>query len=69
MSTASDFLALYEKGIKAILNGAQSYTIGGRSLTRANLSELEAGRDKYTRIVFQESRGGMPVRGITTIDN
>lgn len=33
-------LELYVKAEQAILNGAQSYTIGNRSLTRANLEEI-----------------------------
>jgi len=33
-------LADVNAAIKMILGGAQSYTIGSRSLTRANLSEL-----------------------------
>ena len=33
-------LELYVKAEQAILNGAQSYTIGNRSLTRANLQEI-----------------------------
>jgi len=33
-------LAMVKAAIKQILGGAQSYTIGTRSLTRANLAEL-----------------------------
>lgn len=33
-------LAAYIQGEAAILSGAQSYTIAGRSMTRANLSEI-----------------------------
>lgn len=34
-------LELYYKAEQAILDGAQSYTIGSRSLTRANLAEVQ----------------------------
>ena len=33
-------LDLYYKAEEAILGGAQSYTIGSRNLTRANLAEI-----------------------------
>jgi len=33
-------LDLYYKAEEAILDGAQSYTIGSRNLTRANLAEI-----------------------------
>ena len=33
-------LELYYEAERAILDGAQSYTIGTRSLTRANLAEI-----------------------------
>ena len=33
-------LVMVNEAIKTILSGAQSYTIGSRSLTRANLAEL-----------------------------
>ena len=35
-----DRLALYYKAEAAILEGAQSYTIGSRHLTRADLAEI-----------------------------
>ena len=43
MSTISDLqtkLAKYEAAETAILDGAQSYSINGRSLSRANLAEI-----------------------------
>lgn len=34
----------YTNAELAVLNGAQSYTVSGKSLTRANLSEIRKGR-------------------------
>ncbi len=68
MSVASTLLAEYETAISAVLKG-QSYSIGGRSMTRANLAELEIGRDKYKREVARETSGGMPVTGMTPMDD
>lgn len=36
----------YTNAELTVLNGSQSYTISGKSLTRANLAEIRAGR-KY----------------------
>lgn len=36
-------LAAYLEAERAILAGGQSYTIGGRTFTRANLSEVRKG--------------------------
>lgn len=43
-----------EEAIRAVLYGGQSYQIGSRSLTRANLSELYALRDKLKAEEAQE---------------
>jgi len=68
MSTATTLLGLYEAAITAVLS-AQSYTINNRSVTLADLADLEKGRDKYKREVAQETRGGgFRVGGITTVD-
>lgn len=68
MSTASTLLASYEAAIIAVLS-AQSYTINNRSVTLADLKDLETGRDKYKKEVAQESRGGMKAGAFTTVDN
>lgn len=60
MSQATDMLALYIAAEKAVLNG-QSYAISGRSLTRANLSEITKNRAYWQGIVNKEnaaSQGG-----------
>jgi hypothetical protein len=68
MSTATELLAEYDKAIMAVLK-AQSYTIGNRSVTKADLRWLEDGRTKYKKEVADEARGGIPVQGITCVDN
>lgn len=40
LDSAKERLVLYQAAEAAILSGAQSYTIGNRSLTRANLQEI-----------------------------
>lgn len=42
LDTARDMLAKYMKAEDLVLNG-QSYTISGRSLTRADLAEIRDG--------------------------
>lgn len=42
MTFAKERLAAYYAAEEAVLSG-QSYTLGGRSLTRANLAEIRAG--------------------------
>jgi hypothetical protein len=69
MSAASLLLAEYEAAISAVLSTAQSYSMGGRQVTRANLAELEAGRDKYKKEVAQELIGGFGGGAFTTVDN
>ncbi len=62
MSEATDMVVLYVAAEKAVLNG-QAYTIAGRSMTRANLSEIRTGRKEWQAIVRTEnatSNGGSP---------
>ena len=66
--SAATLLAEYEAAISKVLLG-QSYSMGNRSLTRANLAELEAGRDKYKREVARETNGGIQVNGMTPMDD
>ena len=61
-------LAMYEQAEEAILNGAQSYSMGSRNLTRANLAEVNEMIDYLEkRIAVEESkakgRGKMKVVG------
>ncbi len=46
----------------AILSGAQSYSIGHRQLTRADLGQVQSEIDKLTVEVAQLSRGGNAIR-------
>jgi len=56
MSEATDMLALYISAEKAVLKG-QSYTIGSRSLTRANLPEIRTGRQEWeSKVRGEQSR-------------
>ena len=52
---ASDLLTSVETAITAILTGAQSYKIGNREVTRANLKELIALR---TQLQEEVAGGG-----------
>ncbi len=68
MSTATTLLGLYEDAITAVLS-AQSYTINNRSVTLADLADLEKGRDKYKKEVDREARGGgMRAGAFTCVD-
>lgn len=51
-------LAAYEAAESAILDGAQSYTISGRSLTRANLSEIRMAISELESRIDRASNGG-----------
>lgn len=57
MSTAKEMYQLYLNAEKKILQG-QSYSINGRSLTRANLSEIVANRQKWERKMLAEKSSG-----------
>lgn len=60
MSIATDMRDLYIAAEQAVLKG-QSYTINGRTLTRANLPEIRKGRQEWEQRVAAEqaaARGG-----------
>jgi len=54
MSEATEMVAAYVAAEKAVLNG-QSYTLNGRSLTRANLPDIRKGRAEWEARVRTES--------------
>lgn len=61
-------LQLYYEAEEAILGGAQSYSIGSRNLTRANLTEVRRTIDELiNKIAIEEARakgkGKMKVLG------
>jgi len=62
-------LTNYMDAEAAVLNG-QSYTLAGRSLTRANLKEIQEGITYWDTRVRRLSTtgGGLTVRGITPVD-
>lgn len=57
MSEATDMLAAYKAAELAVLNG-QSYSLGGRSLTRANLVDIQKGRNYWQSRVNAEIAAG-----------
>lgn len=59
--TAAEMLALYEDAIAKVLAG-QSYSMGGRTLTRANLGELQEGQQYWARRAARASNGGVKIR-------
>lgn len=57
-----------QAAIAAVETKNQSYALGGRSMTRANLHELYE-REKYLRrMIARQQRGGIPVRALTPSD-
>ena len=55
------------KAIKTILGGAQSYAIGSRSLTRANLSELRKWKKELEAEIAALSGGSGRFRRVVTV--
>ena len=49
--------------IRGIIGGAQSYTIGSRSVTKANLSELRAWRTDLESELAELQGGGVRYAG------
>jgi hypothetical protein len=59
---------LYVEAEKAILTG-QSYSIGNRSLTRANLTEIRNARSEWEQRLVNltiKNRGGNPNYSVST---
>ena len=62
-------LFMYMEAEKAILLGAQSYTLDNRTLTRANLSEIRAEISKLiSEIALEESNKKGNTRRVMFID-
>jgi len=58
----------YQTALSAVLK-SQSYSIGGRTMTKANIAEIEKGLDKWSKRLYAAENGitsnGMPrVRSI-----
>lgn len=64
LADAEARLAEYMAAETKVLSG-QSYTIAGRSLTRANLKEIQDGIALWDSRVKRLSRGGLRIGGIT----
>lgn len=58
-STASEMLESVNAAIYAIMVGGQSYKIGSRSLTRADLKQLYAIKNDLAAQVAQENATGL----------
>lgn len=63
----------YLQAEQQILEGAQSYAVGGRNLTRANLAEIRAAIDDlYKRLAsaqaMEQGKGANKVSGIVPRD-
>lgn len=66
-------LQMYLQAEESVLSGAQSYAVGGRNLTRANLAEIRAAIDDlYKRLAavqaMQNGKGANKVSGIVPRD-
>lgn len=57
--TPSERLAQVDAAISAVLAGGQSYKLGSRSLTRADLAQLRALREELAAQAAQESGSGL----------
>lgn len=57
VTTAETMLETYRRAELAVLKG-QSYRLGDRQLTRADLAEIRAGRAEWERAVARERNGG-----------
>lgn len=69
LAQAEARLTNYMGAEAAVLNG-QSYEIGGRKMTRANLKEIQEGITYWdTRVKrLSTTGGGLVVRGFTPMD-
>lgn len=61
--TPEERLELYYAAEAAILRGAQAYTIGTRSFTRADLKEIREAIKEIRAEVLVAQRGGIRMRG------
>lgn len=59
MNDTKEQLKEVRSAITSILMGGQSYKIGSRSLTRADLSELYAMKKELESVIAEENSGGL----------
>ena len=57
--TLTEQLAQVNAAISAVLAGGQSYKLGSRSLTRADLAQLRALRDELAAQAVREDGAGL----------
>ena len=67
LETAQDMYSRYIEAEKAILGG-QSYSIAGRSLSRADLAEVTRQRNFWYAETKRLGRGGMTVKAVVPRD-
>jgi hypothetical protein len=68
LATRKQELADVNAAIKMILGGAQSYTIGSRSLTRANLTELRKWKKELEDEIATLSGGSGRFRRVVVVN-
>lgn len=62
VKTYTEQLADVQAAIMAVESGSQAYSVGGQSLSRANLRDLYE-REKYLRaMVAREDAGGIGIK-------
>jgi len=65
--TYTEQLEQVDTAITAILTGAQSYSVAGRTKTNADLRTLMEERKRLQILVQRETDGGINVRGGTPV--
>lgn len=68
LADAEAKLTEYLSAETKVLSG-QSYTINGRSMTRADLAEIQSGIDAWDSRVKRLSRGGLRMTQVTPVNN
>jgi hypothetical protein len=68
VKTITQQLEEVQTAITAVLTGAQSYTIDGRTFTRANLDALQK-REAYLMKAYKSEQGNRPVLTSMNISN
>jgi len=64
LAQAEEQLAAWLAASTATAN-YQSYSIAGRTLTRADAEEIRANIEMWNKLVISLDRGGVRIRGIT----
>ena len=65
IKTYTEQLESVQAAIEKIESSGQAYSIGGRTLTRADLPTLYEREKRLIALVNKESRGGIRTRGVT----